>query len=59
MTIGYQDQKDVQQEGMLAERGPETIAQEAMLQEREAARNRADALGAEGTFLNHGSPPCP
>jgi hypothetical protein len=42
---------------MLAETAPEAIADKAMLKKSEAAGNRADPFGAQGTLFNHDAPP--
>jgi hypothetical protein len=59
VSVSHEDQKDIQQELMLAEAAPEALASAAMLEEREAAGNLADALGTQGTLFNHDAPPCP
>jgi len=57
LAIGHQDQKQVEQELMVAEAGPEALSHKAVLDEGEAAGDCADPPGTQWRSLYHGSPP--
>jgi len=52
VAVGHEDQKDIQQQLMVAEAGPKTIAYEAMLDKSEAPDNLADSLGTAAPAIS-------
>jgi hypothetical protein len=59
VAVGHEDQKDIQQQLMVAAAGPKTIAYEAMLDKSDAPDNLADPLGTQRTFFDPDAPPGP
>ena len=54
VSVRDQDEKDIEQAFVLVQAAPEAIAQEAVLDEGEAAGDLSPAIRTQGLFVNHG-----
>jgi hypothetical protein len=53
LAIACQDEKDIQQKGMLAELLPVSLAQKAVLDKGKAALNGSNPVWNKGAFVDH------
>jgi hypothetical protein len=57
LPVSGQEQKEIEQQFMLGEDGPETVMQKAMLDAGEVSADPAKPLGHKGMFADHDAPP--